>query len=326
MGIKKEPARQHYWSKSEFLKCSVITKVMSCRRWEAITRCVHLVDNAKVIRDNRQPGYDKLAKCRWFVEAFNKKATELYNHESYITIDECIIPYKGKYCDIRMFLRNKPIRFSIKVWCAASSKSWYVSNMQVYMEKGTQMYKEGMGYEVVTSLVRGLENRWHTIVCDNLFTSSRLFHDLFADGFWATGTMKMNRIGLPRALGLHKGEIGKRGALVLKMHRHRQMTAVSWQDSDLVSMLSTSKDAWHPNLNVLCREKGRRYRMVVPSTPIQREYEEFMRGVDVSDHLRTSYSIQMRSHKWWHKVFIFGFDQSIVNQYILYLERCSELS
>jgi hypothetical protein len=50
-----------------------------------------------------------------------------------------------------------------------------------------------------------------------------------------------------------------------------------------------------------------------------------MRGVDVSDHLRTSYSMQMRSHKWWHKVLIFGFDHSLVNQYILYLEGCLEL-
>jgi hypothetical protein len=55
--------------------------------------------------------------------------------------------------------------------------------------------------------------------------------------------MKTNKIGLPKALGLHKGEIGKRGSLILKMHRHRQMTAISWQDSDLISMLSTSKDA-----------------------------------------------------------------------------------
>jgi hypothetical protein len=209
MGIKKEPARRHYWSKYKILKYTIILKVMSCHRWEAITRCVQLVDNAKVIRDSKQPGYDKLAKCRWFMEAFNKKSFKLYNHESHIIVDECIIPYKGKYCDIRMFLRNKPIRFGIKVWCAASSKSRYVSIVQVYMGKGTQMCKEGMGYEVITSLIRSLEHRWHTVVCDNLFTLPRLFHDLLADGFWATGTMKTNRIGLPKALGLHKGEIGK---------------------------------------------------------------------------------------------------------------------
>jgi hypothetical protein len=73
MGIKKEPARRQYWSKCEILKYKVITKVMSCCRWEAITRYVHLVDNAKVVLDSKKPGYDKLAKYRWFVEAFNKK-------------------------------------------------------------------------------------------------------------------------------------------------------------------------------------------------------------------------------------------------------------
>ena len=65
--------------------------------------------------------------------------------------------------------------------------------------------------------------------------------------------------------------------------------------------------------------------MVVPTTPINVEYEEFMHGVDVIDQLHTTYSMQMSSHKWWLKVFIFGLDQSIVNTYIMYLKRCSEL-
>jgi hypothetical protein len=49
MGIKKEPYRQNYWSKCELLHCAVIPKVMSCRRWESVTRCLYLVDNAIVI-------------------------------------------------------------------------------------------------------------------------------------------------------------------------------------------------------------------------------------------------------------------------------------
>jgi hypothetical protein len=33
----------------------------------------------------------------------------------------------------------------------------------------------------------------------------------------------------------------------------------------------------------------------------------------------------MRSKKWWQKVMVFTFDQGLVNQYIMYLERCVEL-
>lgn len=50
-------------------------------------------------------------------------------------------------------------------------------------------------------------------------------------------------------------------------------------------------------------------------------YQRFMRGVDVIDQLRTNYSVQLRSKKWWKKLFCCVVDQWIVNAYILYLEK-----
>jgi hypothetical protein len=137
------------------------------------------------------------------------------------------------------------------------------------------------------------------------------------DGFLAIGTVKNNQVDLPRALAEHRPEAGKQGSLVIKMHRHRQMAVVSWQDFDMLSLLSIKKDAWVSHLNVLQRKRGQRHQMVVPSIPIYREYGDFMRGLDVTDHLRSLYSIQMRGHKWWMKIFSFLFDQSIVNLDIL---------
>ena len=60
----------------------------------------------------------------------------------------------------------------------------------------------------------------------------------------------------------------------------------------------------------------------VPTSPVLLEYTRYMRGVDVADQLRASYSSQTRSHKWWHRVFWFLMDTSIVNAYILYLDLC----
>jgi hypothetical protein len=37
-----------------------------------------------------------------------------------------------------------------------------------------------------------------------------------------------------------KGQKGDCGNMVIRMHRHRQMCAVSWQDAKLVTMISTS--------------------------------------------------------------------------------------
>jgi hypothetical protein len=55
------------------------------------------------------------------------------------------------------------MKFGIKVWCVASSSSLYATDVQVYKGVGSHTAKEGMAYEVVTTLFAGLEGRWHTI-------------------------------------------------------------------------------------------------------------------------------------------------------------------
>ena len=115
---------------------------------------------------------------------------------------------------------------------------------------------------------------------DNLLSSPRLFHDMLFQGFWATGTLRANRVGVPKVISEKRRELDRRGSLVIKMHKHRQMTVMSWHDNNIVNLLSTKQDAWRPNCSVVRKERGRRFAMVVPSSPILQEYEEFMRGID----------------------------------------------
>ena len=62
-------------------------------------------------------------------------------------------------------------------------------------------------------------------------------------------------------------------------------------------------------------------REMVGTSPMHLEYTTYMRGVDVdvADQLRASYSCQTRSHKWWHRVFFFLLDTTVVNMYVYYL-------
>lgn len=51
MGVVDLPNRRLYWSqKHDVLQCKYIPRIMSCKRWEAITRCLHLVDNLTLER------------------------------------------------------------------------------------------------------------------------------------------------------------------------------------------------------------------------------------------------------------------------------------
>ena len=100
MGTKREPIRRNYWRNYELLQCQIIPKVMTCKRWKAILRCLHLVHNSQIVRDTKHPQYDKIVKTWWFIDAWMKHSKELYNHEDRITVDELFIPYKDKYCNI----------------------------------------------------------------------------------------------------------------------------------------------------------------------------------------------------------------------------------
>ena len=215
MGCKRLPSVRQYWMRSQpFLYCSLISSIMSLGRWEDIMRCLHLVDNNSVVRDVKDPRFDRIAKTRWLVENFVKVSKEIYNLEREITVDECVIPYKGRYCFIRQFMPDKPVRFGIKVWLLASSKSRFVWQMEVYFGEGTGAGPHGLGYHVVERMVKGPENRGHCLVIDNFFASVNLFHDLMCKGIWATGTVRRTSKNLPG--GIYRDpDTTARGSMVI---------------------------------------------------------------------------------------------------------------
>ena len=178
---------------------------------------------------------------------------------------------------------------------------------------------------MVQRLVHGLEGRGHCLVVDNLFASVNLFHDLMVKGIWATGTVKRRSKNLPAGLYRKCEDKDERGSMLIRTHVHRQMGVLSWQDSKLVTILSTAASPWAPNVFVLRREKGRREQLIVPSSPMHTQYVEYMRGVDVTDQLRGSYSSQLRCHKWWLKIFHFIVDQSLVNAYVTWVREMQDM-
>jgi hypothetical protein len=50
-----------------------------------------------------------------------------------------------------------------------------------------------------------------------------------------------------------------------------------------------------------------------------------MRVVDVVDQIRGSFSCQVRSHKWWHRLLFFLIDTTIGNSHVAYKEICASL-
>jgi len=151
---------------------------------------------------------------------------------------------------------------------------------------------------------------------DRFFTSPHLADTLMSLGTWMTGTVKPNRVGMPSHLAAYAKDNLPRGTLIAAMHMLRRMAACVWFDGCPVFLLSTSSDSIRAGCKTLRWVSGRHDEF--PTSPIQKEYQEMMRGVDVVDQCRVEYSVQIMSHKWWHRLLFFIVNSSLGNSYVLY--------
>jgi hypothetical protein len=317
MGLKDVPHIRLYWSGNDFYGCPLIQSSMSRHRFEAITRCIHLVDNS-TLPEPGEDGHDRIGKVRWLVEHFSAAAKANYNCEVTCTVDEMMLPYKGRYCNIRQYMKGKPVKFGIKIWALASSQSRYVSNVIVYLgASDVREEDELVGADAVLVAIRGMEGRGHVVIMDNFFTSVKLFMTLLERGFYATGTVKRISKGFPPSLaGFPAAHQPARGTLVVKMHRSRKIVAIVWIDSRPVWLLSTALDPVDPAS--VAPRWVRRERLDFPTSPILLQYQQNMRGIDVVDQCRGYYTAALQSHKWCHRILTFILDSSLFNSYILY--------
>jgi hypothetical protein len=236
-----------------------------------------------------------------------------------------MIRYKGSYCPARQYMPKKPQKWGIKVWCLADSIFKFVYNFIFYCGKNgdnEEMAPEApnalvplvprgeprQAHEVVLKLVDGLEGKNHVVVCDNFFSSIGLFTELASRGIYATGTMQSNRVGLPLELKNTRAFNNvPQGTLEWRMHETRGISSIVWKDKRPVLLLSTyAMPIGYPCVKVdTVPHQNGAIREDVMTSPMHLEYTTHMRGIDVADQLRASYSCQTRSHKWWHRVFYF---------------------
>jgi hypothetical protein len=120
--------------------------------------------------------------------------------EKYVTIDEMMVRYKGSYCPVHQYMRNKLKKWGIKFWRLADSISKFTYCFEIYCGKNVEakvriLVSRG-AYGVVMKLLNGLEGKGHCVVMDNFFCSVFLFKDLLSKGIYTNGIVKCNRIGL----------------------------------------------------------------------------------------------------------------------------------
>jgi hypothetical protein len=189
------------------------------------------------VNDPTLLGYDKIGQVRWLADEICRACKKTYRLGKFVCINKLMVGYKEKYYPLTL----KTKKWSIKIWCLASSVTKYVFSFFIYCDKADLVYEETLAYLVVMNLVEALYNVGHVVLMDNYFTSIGLFKELFSKGFGATSNICSNCIGLPNAMRRTK-EFNKmdQGSLDWRMHESRGISSVLWKNKQMVLLISTS--------------------------------------------------------------------------------------
>ena len=305
MGINRLPNYVLFWSNDDFFGNQGIKRVMTKNRFEEISQHLHFSDSTKEPARGAV-NYDRLFKVRTVIDYVRGRCQNNFKPTKNISVDEGMIGFRGRL-SFRQYMPAKPTKYGIKVWMAADSSNGYVLNFDVYLGKeANQRRIYGLGYDVVTKMIRPFMNKNHHVYFDNFFSSVTLLEHLETNDTYACATVRCNRKDLPHCAK----EKLRPGEKVVSQKGHVVFT--KWHDKRDVSVVSTNCSPLAPDVVVRRRNQN------VSKPAVIDLYNKHMGGVDLADQQRQYYSVGRSSYKWYRYLFWFLLEFSICNSFIVY--------
>lgn len=156
-GLVQLPALSDYWSTSLTFRYTVISEKIPRKRFFDIMQYLHFVDNTKLPKPG-ETGYTKLGKVQPVVDHLNNRFQHTYNVSREVSIDEAMIPFKGR-SSLKQYMPMKPTKRGIKVWGMADANNGFMAKVQVYTGKSTEHTDDGLGARVIKHLTSHLQHR-----------------------------------------------------------------------------------------------------------------------------------------------------------------------
>src|SRR6478752_7106889 len=211
LGIHREISLEDHWkapSLGDQRPLHPFTKFMPLRKFELITRYFRTFDYTKLdVHDEGDLPKTFQAAEPWS-DHIQKASAELFIPGTNLTIDECMVPFKGRSKETTV-VKNKPTPVGFKVWVVAQQGFflrwlWHVKASPykaVIVELPTPKPHSKKGklqttvarsntQSVVIHLCNLLPKLTYHVFTDNLFSSPNLFRALQEAGCGATGTAR----------------------------------------------------------------------------------------------------------------------------------------
>lgn len=313
MGIVKMPNTRMYWSSHS--RYSPVADVMSRNRFEQLRKYLHFTNNDDQ-KSSGHPEYDKLFKVRPLLNRLKEKMAELPPEERH-SVDEQIIPFKGRSY-LKQYLRNKPHKWGFKCFMRAGS-SGLMYDFEIYTGKNT-CEDVGLGFsgDIVMALTSSLpEEQNFKVYFDNWFSSLQLAIALKARGIFCVGTIRNDRMAKCPLLTEKELKENGRGSFDLTVEENENVALVRWFDRKAINFISTYV-ATDPVDTCKRWDHTEKEKRDIPCPQVVKEYNQFMGGVDLADMLLELYRIDIRSVKWYMRIFFWCIGVAVVNSWLLY--------
>lgn len=169
-----------------------LNELMTRNRFEVISSFFHVVTPEEEEEHVNHP----LKKILHLHTHMRNKCKEFYQPLQQVSIDERMVKSKA-HTRYRQYMKDKPTKWGFKYW-VISDPSAYTFDFDLYRGASQSHHSEhGLAYDVVTAMVASLHGQNYQVYCDNFYSGPALFNHLLQLDITATGTVRVNRRGVP---------------------------------------------------------------------------------------------------------------------------------
>ncbi|XP_046392323.1 piggyBac transposable element-derived protein 4-like [Ischnura elegans] len=280
----------------------IFRATMGLKRFKYLLAFIRFDDKAtRSVRRQK----DKFAPIREVWERLNTNFKKHYLPGSNITVDEQLIPYRGK-CPFKQYMPSKPDKYGMKVWWACDSETFYPLNSLPYLGKeGGERALPGLGRRVVQQLTEPYQKTNRNVTCDNYFTDMELAQNLLSNGLTLVGTVRKNKGFIPVTFQANKSR--EVGSSLFGFTANSTLVSYVPKMRRSVVLLSTMHHS-----NTVMED-------VNTKPEIINHYNSTKGGVDSLDQLVHAYMCKRRTNRWPFAFFMNGLDVSGVAACVVWM-------
>ena len=241
---------------------------------------------------------DVFASFRDFWDAFTRNLSDHYIPGPFITIDEQLVPFRGR-CSFIQYLPSKPDKDGIKIFWAADAENNFPLVAEPCLGRPLGADRQvNVGRNVALRLSAPFFDSGRNVTTDNFFTDKELSDVLQNNGLTFVGTVRANKRFLPESFK------NKRG---LQLHA----SSFLFQDKTTIVNYQTKR-----NKNVVAMSTMHHDCAVAPQAPkkpdIIRFYNSTKGAVDSVDQMAHAYSTKHITRRWPMVLFYNTLDLSTI--------------